>query len=64
MQPIAAALLLWTLSYRNSWGLPFHTENLLVLHVIALALAPAADAWALGAAKRRAERSSTPAMAG
>ncbi|MEO8698901.1 MAG: HTTM domain-containing protein [Kofleriaceae bacterium] len=45
--PIAAVLLLWTLSYRNSWGIPFHTENLLVLQVIALALAPAADVWAL-----------------
>jgi hypothetical protein len=36
--PIAAALLTWTLSYRNAWGVPFHTENLLVLHVIAIAL--------------------------
>ncbi len=46
--PLAAIALLWTLTYRNSWGLPFHTENLLVLHVLALACAPAADAWALG----------------
>jgi hypothetical protein len=30
----------------------FHTENLLVLHVIALACAPAADAWALAGAPR------------
>jgi hypothetical protein len=45
--PVAAAALVWTLSYRNSWGIPFHTENLLVLHVAALACAPAADAWAL-----------------
>lgn len=44
--PVAAAALVWTLSYRNSWGVPFHTENLLVLHVAALACAPAADAWA------------------
>ena len=47
LAPIAALGLLWTLTYRNSWGMPFHTENLLVLHVIALAIAPAADAWAL-----------------
>ena len=45
--PLAAVALLWTLTYRNAWGLPFHTENLLVLHVLALACAPAADAWAL-----------------
>lgn len=45
--PLAALALLWTFSYRNAWGQPFHTENLLVLHVIALACAPAADAWAL-----------------
>ncbi len=44
--PLAALGLLWTLTYRNAWGQVFHTENLLVLHVIALACAPAADAWA------------------
>ena len=46
--PLAAAGVLWTLSYRNSWGMVFHTENLLVLHVLALACAPAADAWVIG----------------
>lgn len=45
--PVAAAGLLWTLTYRNSWGMVFHTENLLVLFVIALACAPAADVWAI-----------------
>jgi Vitamin K-dependent gamma-carboxylase len=45
--PLTALALLWTLTYRNSWGQPFHTENLLVLHVIALACTPAADVWAL-----------------
>jgi hypothetical protein len=30
----------------------FHTENLMVLHVIALACAPAADAWAMDARRR------------
>ncbi len=55
--PLAAAGLLWTLSYRSSWGMVFHTENLLVLHVIALACSPAADAWALG-------RRGPPAAAG
>jgi len=51
--PLAAIGLLWTLSYRNSWGMVFHTENLLVLHVVALGFAPAADAWAVGARRRR-----------
>ncbi len=45
--PLAAVALLWTITYRNAWGLPFHTENLMVLHVIALAIAPAADAWSV-----------------
>ncbi len=45
--PAAAIGILWTLTYRNSYGMVFHTENLLVLHVIALACAPAADAWAI-----------------
>jgi hypothetical protein len=52
--PAAALGLLWSLSYRSSWGMVFHTENLVVLHVIALALVPAADAWTLGRADRRA----------
>jgi hypothetical protein len=46
--PLAALGLLWTMSYRSAWGMVFHTDNLLVLHVIALAAAPAADAWTLG----------------
>jgi hypothetical protein len=45
--PLAALGLAWTLSYRSSWGMVFHTEDLLVLHVVALACAPAADAWTL-----------------
>ncbi len=51
--PLFAALLLWVTSYRSSWGMIFHNENLLVLHVLVLAAAPgAADAYALGAAPR------------
>lgn len=56
--PLAALGLLWVLSYRNSWGMIFHTENLLVLHVLALACAPAADAWAVD------DRPAAPAAAG
>jgi hypothetical protein len=54
--PLAALGALWTLSYRSSWGMVFHTEDLLVLHLLALALAPAADAWALGAPRAQGDR--------
>jgi hypothetical protein len=42
--PLFALLLLWVTSYRNSWGMVFHTDNLLVVHVIALAFCDAAAA--------------------
>lgn len=45
--PAFALLLLWVTTYRSSWGMLFHTENLLVLHVVVLACCPqAADVWA------------------
>lgn len=44
--PLFALSLLWVLSYRHSWGMIFHTDNLLVLHVVLLAAAPAAEALA------------------
>jgi hypothetical protein len=48
--PLFALLLLWVTSYRNSWGMVFHTDNLLVVHVIALACCDAGAALS-----RRAE---------
>jgi hypothetical protein len=39
--PAFAALLLWVMSYRHSFGMIFHTDNLLVLHVLLLAFANA-----------------------
>ena len=51
--PLFAAVLLWVLTYRNSWSMLYHTENLEVLHVAILALAPAADAWSVDAWWRR-----------
>ena len=50
--PLFAAALLWVTSYRNSWGMVFHTENLMVLHVLVLSLSPAADALSLDARRR------------
>lgn len=52
--PLFALLLLWVTSYRSSWGMLFHTDNLLVLHVLVLAAAPAADALSLDARRSRA----------
>jgi hypothetical protein len=43
--PVFALLLLLLTTYRSSWGMKFHTENLLTLHVLLLAVAPAADVW-------------------
>lgn len=47
--PLFALLLLWVTTYRNSFGQIFHTENLLVLHVLVLAFVPAARALAMDA---------------
>lgn len=52
LAPLHAALLLWVLSYSNSWGKILHTDNLFVMHVIVLALAPAADALSIDARGR------------
>lgn len=45
--PLHAGLLTWTLSYRNSWSMIFHSDNALVLHTAALGLTPSADAVSL-----------------
>ena len=50
--PAFALLLLAVTTARNSWGQVWHTENLLVLHVVILALAPAAAAWSVDARRR------------
>lgn len=47
--PIFALLLLWVTTYRNSWGLVLHTENLLVLQVMVLSITASADAFSLDA---------------
>jgi hypothetical protein len=57
--PAFALLLLWITSYRNSWGMLYHTDNLLVFHALLLAAAPAADTLSLDA--RRWRRQGRPA---
>lgn len=47
--PLFAALFLWVTTYRNSFGMIFHTENLLSLQLLLVGLAPAADAFSLDA---------------
>lgn len=47
--PIYALALLWIATYRNCWGMVFHTENLLVLHTLVLVVLPAHLAWSLDA---------------
>ena len=40
-------------SYRGSWGQLLHFENLMVLYLLIVALAPSADAWSLDSRRRR-----------
>lgn len=57
--PAFAASILFLLSYRNSFGMIFHTENLLVMHVLVLALSDSAAALSLDA--KRAQSVPAPA---
>lgn len=54
--PLFALGLLWVTSYRNSWGMIFHSENLLVMHTLILAVLPASDAWSLDAGRDAEQR--------
>lgn len=47
--PVFALTLLALMTYRSSWGMVLHTDNLLVLHVLLLALSPAAAAYSVDA---------------
>jgi hypothetical protein len=54
--PCSALLLLLVVSYRNCWGMIFHTDNLLVLHALLLSVVPAADAHSVSACCRNLRR--------
>lgn len=58
--PAFALALLWVLTYRNAWGMIFHTENLLVMHVLALGCSPAGDVWSLDARRARRRGAAPP----
>jgi hypothetical protein len=44
--PILAVSFLLVATFRSSWGQIFHTDDLVCIHLMILALAPVADAWA------------------
>lgn len=50
--PAFALLMLWVTSYRNAWGMIFHTDNLLVLHLCVLAQSDAAAVLSIDARGR------------
>lgn len=51
--PLFALSFLWVMTYRSSWGMVFHTENLLALHLLLVGVGKSADALSVDA-KRRA----------
>lgn len=53
--PAYSGLLLWVLTYRNSWSMIYHSGNLPVFHAFVLGVTPAADALSLDALRRPAE---------
>lgn len=50
--PLNAALQLWTLSYRNSWGMIFHNDNMALMHQLVLGVSRSADALSVDALVR------------
>lgn len=59
--PAYSGLLLWVLSYRNSWSMIYHTDNTLVLHALILGLSPSSDAVSLDARRAPAAAGATAA---
>jgi hypothetical protein len=47
LAPVFALLVLWLCTYRSSWGMIFHSDNLLVWHIAILACVQADGALAL-----------------
>lgn len=62
--PMFAAALLWTISYANSWGMVFHTENLVVLHVLILGVSGSGHALSLDARRYASLGRDVPASHG
>lgn len=47
--PVNAALQWWTLSYRNSWGMIFHNDNMALMHQTVVGVTRSADALSVDA---------------
>ena len=58
--PVFAVLFLLLSTYRVSWGHVSHADHLPAVHLVILALVPAADAWSLDA-RRRGRATGAPA---
>jgi predicted DCC family thiol-disulfide oxidoreductase YuxK len=54
--PLFGVLLAYLLCYRNSWGMIYHSDNLLVLHALVLGLSRAADALSVDALVQHARQ--------
>ncbi|MGH8903232.1 MAG: HTTM domain-containing protein [Egibacteraceae bacterium] len=50
--PAYSGLLLWVLTYRNSWSMIYHSGNLPVFHAFVIGVTPAADALSLDGLRR------------
>ncbi len=50
--PLFGAVMLWLLTYRNSWSMIYHNDNILVFHAMILGLSPSADAYSLDSLMR------------
>lgn len=53
--PILAMSLVMLTTYRSSWGQLLHFENLMLIHVLIVALSPAAAAWSWDSRRRGRE---------
>jgi hypothetical protein len=51
--PAFALLLLFTMTYKNSWGMLFHSENMMIRHVLVLGFMPSSGTLALDPLIRR-----------
>ncbi len=51
--PLFGGLLAFLLCYRNSWTMIYHSDNVMLFHVLIIGLAPAATVWSLDAWRRK-----------
>lgn len=50
--PLNAVLQWWTISYRNSWGMIYHSQNMMLMHQSVLGISRSADALSIDAIVR------------